>query len=46
MLHYYDDLALSEIAKILNVPNGTVKSRLFAAKGKLRPKLVAKGFDV
>lgn len=46
MLHYYDDLALSEIAKILGIPAGTVKSRLFAAKGKLRPKLVAKGFDV
>lgn len=46
MLHYYDDLPLSEIAKILGTPTGTVKSRLFNAKSKLRPKLVAKGFDV
>ncbi len=46
MLHYYEDLDLQEIAKILGIPQGTVKSRLFTAKGKLRPKLVAKGFAV
>ncbi len=46
ILHYYEDLDLNEIAKILGIPQGTVKSRLFTAKGKLRPKLVAKGFTV
>jgi RNA polymerase sigma-70 factor (ECF subfamily) len=46
MLHYYEDLDLKEIATILEIPVGTVKSRLFAAKGKLRPLLLAKGFDV
>lgn len=46
MLHYYDDLDLSQIGKILEVPTGTVKSRLHAAKAKLRPLLERKGFDV
>jgi len=39
-------MGLAEIGKVLAVPEGTVKSRLHTAKGKLRPKLLAKGFDV
>lgn len=46
MLHYYDDLDLGQIATILKVPTGTVKSRLHTAKNKLRPILERKGFDV
>lgn len=46
MLHYYEDLDLSQIGKILRVPTGTVKSRLHTAKAKLRPLLERKGFDV
>ena len=46
MLHYYENLTLAEIGKVLEVPEGTVKSRLFHAKGLLRPKLLAKGFEV
>ena len=46
MLHYYEELSLQEIAKILAIPTGTVKSRLHTAKAKLKPLLVAKGFDV
>ena len=36
-LHYLDGLTLSEIASILNVPTGTIKSRLYYAR-----KLLAK----
>lgn len=46
LLHYYEEFNLAEIAEILHVPEGTVKSRLHHAKLKLRPLLLAKGFNV
>ena len=39
-LFYLEELALSEVAAILAVPVGTVKSRLFRARTLLRQKLV------
>ncbi len=38
-LFYYEDMPLAEIARLLNVPQGTVKSRLSRARGKLRELL-------
>ncbi len=35
VLYYYDDLAIKDIAKILNIPGGTVKSKLSRARNKL-----------
>ena len=35
VLYYYNDLSISEISKILNIPKGTVKSRVFRAREKL-----------
>lgn len=35
VLYYYNDLSISEIADILNIPKGTVKSRVFRAREKL-----------
>lgn len=35
ILYYYDDLSVSEIAETLNIPEGTVKSRLSRAREKL-----------
>ena len=35
VLYYYDDLSVSEISDILNIPKGTVKSRIFRAREKL-----------
>ena len=35
VLYYYNDLSISEISDILNIPNGTVKSRVFRAREKL-----------
>lgn len=39
-LYYYQDLKLSEIAEALNIPLGTVKSRLSIAIARLRAALV------
>ena len=38
-LFYYDDYSLKEIANILNIPEGTVKSRLSKARDILKEKL-------
>lgn len=35
VLYYYDDLPVNEISKILNIPEGTVKSRLSRARSKI-----------
>ncbi len=36
VMHYLEELSLEEIAQVLNVPEGTVKSRLHYARRKLR----------
>lgn len=35
VLYYYNDLSISEISDILNIPKETVKSRVFRAREKL-----------
>ena len=35
VLYYYDDLSVNEISEILNIPEGTVKSRLSRARNKI-----------
>jgi RNA polymerase sigma factor (sigma-70 family) len=42
-LFYLQELSLAEIAEVLDVPAGTVKSRLFRARQLLRRELTAKG---
>lgn len=39
LLRYYHDLSIKEIAKLMNYPEGTVKSHLNRAKRELRPIL-------
>lgn len=34
-LFYFEDLSINDISKILNIPKGTVKSRLSRGKEKL-----------
>ncbi len=43
VLYYYNEMATKEIARILGCTEGTVKSRLFAARKKLRGKLAVYG---
>lgn len=42
-LYYYDDLSINEISTIMNIPKGTVKSRLSRAKNILKEKLEREG---
>ena len=42
-LFYLQELSLSEVADVLRVPVGTVKSRLFRARHMLRRGLDQKG---
>ena len=45
-LFYYSDMSIQQISNILNCSEGTVKSRLFHAKDKLRKALSNKGFNI
>lgn len=38
-LHYLDGMSVAEIARVLGVPNGTVKSRLYHARNRLKQML-------
>ncbi len=38
-LHYYNQLSVAEIGQLLEIPQGTVKSRLFHAKSILRKEI-------
>jgi RNA polymerase sigma-70 factor, ECF subfamily len=39
LLHHVEELPIGEIAITLGIPEGTVKSRLFSARGRLRTLL-------
>jgi RNA polymerase sigma-70 factor (ECF subfamily) len=43
VLYYFEDLSLKEIAKALNLPEGTIKSKLFYAKKKMKSFFELKG---
>lgn len=45
VLFYLDELTLQQLADVLGIPVGTVKSRLFRARGLLRRQLVEKGVE-
>lgn len=36
---YFDDMTVSDISKVLQIPQGTVKSRIHTAKAKMRKRL-------
>lgn len=39
-LYYFEDMSTVEIAKILNIPEGTVRSRLARAREKLKKQMI------
>jgi RNA polymerase sigma-70 factor, ECF subfamily len=39
LLYFYEDMSQKDIAKLLSIPNGTVRSRISRAKEKLREKI-------
>jgi len=43
ILFYYEDISIKEISKILNLPQGTVNSRLNRSREKLRSILKSNG---
>ncbi len=45
VLFYLDELPLAQVADVLGIPEGTVKSRLFRARKTLRERLEMKGTD-
>jgi RNA polymerase sigma-70 factor (ECF subfamily) len=45
VLFYVHDFGLADCAQVLQVPRGTVKSRLFRARRLLRDRLVQKGYS-
>ncbi len=45
VLFYLHELSLAQLADVLELPAGTVKSRLFRARRMLRDRLIEKGVD-
>lgn len=45
VLYYYDQLSVEEIAKILNISVGTVKSRLSRSRAKLAEMMERDGYS-
>ena len=43
ILYYYDNYSVKEISQIINIPEGTVKSRLSKAREILKQKLEKEG---
>ncbi|MEK3885190.1 sigma-70 family RNA polymerase sigma factor [Paenibacillus sp. PL2-23] len=45
VLHYFHDLRTADIAEVLGEPEGTVKSKLMRARGKLKQQLQEGGWE-
>ena len=45
VLYYFEDFGVKEIAKIMDIPDGTVKSRLSRARAILKEKFIKEKLD-
>jgi RNA polymerase sigma factor (sigma-70 family) len=45
-LAYWEDMSTLELAQVFEVPVGTIKSRLFAARARLEALLSARGYEL
>lgn len=45
ILYYFEDFSIKEIAKIIKIPEGTVKSRLSRARKELEKALISQGAE-
>jgi|GEM_PF-1425722 len=45
ILFYFHDLPISEVAKIMNIPENTVKTYLYRGKGQLKKLLRGDGYN-
>jgi RNA polymerase sigma-70 factor (ECF subfamily) len=43
LLHYFQDLSVAEIAVIMDIPEGTVKTRLARGREKLKAEVAGTG---
>lgn len=46
ILFYWEGMKQDEMASVLNIPEGTVKSRLHSSRTKLKALLLMRGFEV
>ena len=44
VLHYFQGLSTMEISEVLGIPQGTVKTRLYTGRNKLRKTLEEAGY--
>ncbi|MGL4344425.1 MAG: RNA polymerase sigma factor, partial [Cellulosilyticaceae bacterium] len=45
LLYYTEELPIEKVAKLLHLPRGTVKSRLYKARLLIKNELEGKGYD-
>lgn len=45
-MHYFLDMSIEDMASVLHIPKGTVKSRLHLARKKLKSEMEEMGYEV
>ena len=45
-MHYFGEMTIEDIASVLHIPKGTVKSRLFLARKQLQKEMEEMGYEI